>query len=197
MPKLIFMHRDFAGQSYELIIEKTTVGRADQNTLVLRHETVSSHHCEVLFNGPEIIVRDLDSRNGTFVDGARVKGQQQVKSGQRIRFGEIEARLELDKGSSDDWSTEETAIHLHQKLVREARSQNNKAPVSPAAKLGDGAGSGEDNTILVPAPREVPRSPVVEQTPSATKKSSSGRLLLVAGAFVVVLALVWWFATRH
>src|SRR5690349_2901947 len=100
MAKLIFIDRDFAGHAYNLVVEKTRVGRGDDNTLVLRHETVSAHHCEILANDPEVIVRDLGSRNGTFVDGVRFTGQRQVKSGQIIRFGRVEARLELEQESS-------------------------------------------------------------------------------------------------
>ena len=196
MPKLIFMDRDFAGQVYELVIEKTTVGRATQNTLVLRHETVSSHHCELLFNGPEIIVRDLDSRNGTFVDGVRITGQRQVKSGQKIRFGEVEARLELDAVKAEDWDTQETAIHLHQKLVREARSPD-KAPASPSAKLGSDSDIGDEHTILCPAPREAQRSPAVV-TDVPPPKPSSKRLLIVGAILValVIATVVWWLAKR-
>src|SRR5690349_13771912 len=128
MAKLIFIDREFSGQAYELIIEKTTVGRADHNTLVLRHDTVSSQHCEILANGPEVIVRDLGSRNGTFVNGARFQGQRQVKSGQTIRFGNVEARLEIELDSSYDPDTSETAVHLHQKLMRGANKERKPTP---------------------------------------------------------------------
>ena len=42
MPKLFFIDRNFSGQVYELILEKTSVGRSDQNVLVIRDESVSS-----------------------------------------------------------------------------------------------------------------------------------------------------------
>src|SRR5947207_14315734 len=96
MAKLVFIDKNFSGKVYELMLEKTTVGRGDQNTLVIRDNSLSSRHCEILMNGPEIIVRDLDSLNGTFVDGIRLNKQSQAKSGQTVRFGNVEARLELE-----------------------------------------------------------------------------------------------------
>src|SRR6266545_4090755 len=59
MPKLIFTDTKFAGQVYRLMLEKTTVGRGDQNILVIRDDSVSSKHCVILVNGPEVIVREL------------------------------------------------------------------------------------------------------------------------------------------
>src|SRR5437588_10927892 len=95
MAKLIFLDDTFSGRAYELMLEKTTVGRGDQNTLVIRDGSLSATHCEILMNGSEIIVRDLDSLNGTFVDGAKLNKQSQLKSGQTVRFGSVAARLGL------------------------------------------------------------------------------------------------------
>ncbi len=112
MAKLIFTNQDHAGRAYELTLEKTTVGRGDQNTLAIADGSLSAVHCEILVNGPEVIVRDLGSRNGTFVNGAKLVNQQsQLKSGQTVRFGAVEARLELDSPPAEDTASDITAIH--------------------------------------------------------------------------------------
>jgi pSer/pThr/pTyr-binding forkhead associated (FHA) protein len=49
-----------------------------------------------LVNGPEIIVRERGSKNGTFVNGQRVLSQVQVKHGQVINFARVLARLDLE-----------------------------------------------------------------------------------------------------
>jgi pSer/pThr/pTyr-binding forkhead associated (FHA) protein len=76
MPKLIFTSEPFAGRVYELTLEKTTGGRGDLNTLALGDSSVSLAHCEILVHGPEVIVRDLGSANGTFVSGMQLKRRQ-------------------------------------------------------------------------------------------------------------------------
>src|SRR5213594_2223932 len=68
MPKLVFTDENFAGRVYALMVEKTTVGRGDHNTLVICDDSVSKNHCEILIYGYEVIVRDLDSTNGTFIN---------------------------------------------------------------------------------------------------------------------------------
>ena len=98
MAKLIFTGEKFKGRSYEFAVEKTTVGRGEHNTLTIPHPSVSETHCEILVNDAEVIVRDLGSRNGTVVNGERIRNQQrQIKGGQSLKFGSVEARLELER----------------------------------------------------------------------------------------------------
>jgi len=84
------------GTAHELKVEKTTVGRVDDNTFVIPDGSVSSHHCEIILRGAAVIVRDLNSTNGTFINGAQVNGEAQVKGGQILRLGQVEMRLEDD-----------------------------------------------------------------------------------------------------
>src|SRR5829696_9197383 len=111
MPKLIFSGEHFAGRVYQLTLEKTTVGRGEHNTLALNHPSVSLTHCEILLHGPEVIVRDLGPANGTYVNGKRLNRQQcQMKSGQVIQFGLVQARLDLELPNSENTDYEETAV---------------------------------------------------------------------------------------
>lgn len=121
MARLIFSGAKFGGRIYEFALPRTTVGRGDHNTLAIHDPSVSQTHCEVLVYGPEVIVRDLGSSNGTFVNGLRLCNQQcQLKAGQTVRFGLVEAHLEMEPSSYSDSDTAvaETAIfsyvrHLH------------------------------------------------------------------------------------
>ena len=62
------------------------IGRHESNDLVLRSRTVSNYHAEILQEGEGLVLRDLGSTNGTFVDEAAVK-QGSIKAGDRIRIG--------------------------------------------------------------------------------------------------------------
>ncbi len=71
MARLILQCEDRAAQEYA--VEKTvTIGRLSDNTVVLDHPAVSSHHACVFSDGEHCIVEDLQSTNGTFVNGRRV-----------------------------------------------------------------------------------------------------------------------------
>jgi len=75
-------------------VEKTTIGRVDDNTFPIAEASVSSHHCEIILRGSEVILRDLNSTNGSFIAGQQITGEAAVKPGQIIRLGQIEMRLE-------------------------------------------------------------------------------------------------------
>ncbi len=141
MPKLIFIGEHFAGRVYELTLEKTTVGRGDGNILAIHEPSVSLAHCEILVHGPEVIVRDLGSSNGTFVNRVRLEHRQaQLKSGQVVRFGSVEARLELDPADDEYGASEITAVHEHARLLRDQRrEQSHPKAADPTMTLADGA----------------------------------------------------------
>ncbi len=93
MPRLVLLTEGFTGRSFELKTERSTVGRLDDNSFQIPAPSVSSHHCELLLKGGEVIVKDLDSTNGTFINGEQVS-EASLPVGQTVRFGSVEARLE-------------------------------------------------------------------------------------------------------
>jgi pSer/pThr/pTyr-binding forkhead associated (FHA) protein len=95
MAKLVVLSEGMTGQSYELKVDKTTIGRVDDNTFPIPHASVSSHHCEVLLRGSDIVVKDLNSTNGTFIQNEQVTGEKVLKPGQILRLGQVDIRLEV------------------------------------------------------------------------------------------------------
>ena len=95
MLKLVVLSPGITGRTQELKADKTTIGRMEDNTFQIAEPSVSSHHCEVLLRGSEVVVRDLDSTNGTFISGEKVT-ERALKPGQILRLGQIEMRLETD-----------------------------------------------------------------------------------------------------
>jgi len=196
MAKLIFTGPKLAGQVYELTLEKTAVGRADKNTLVIHDSSVSSQHCEILVNGYEVIVRDLNSHNGTFVDGVRLKHQSQAKSGQTVRFGSVEARLELDAVSQDSDASTMSAIYTHGKVMREQRRAQQSPPKNPSMHLDAGAHTGSDEpTVMLrqsELPKGAPTPPAREATEPHFGKHKTPKYLAIAVVVVIGLVVFLW-----
>jgi predicted component of type VI protein secretion system len=94
MAKLVVLNEGLTGQSFELKADKTTIGRVDDNGFQLAVGSVSSHHCEILLQGSEVVVRDLNSTNGTFINGQQVTKDAVLKPGQTLKLGQVEMRLE-------------------------------------------------------------------------------------------------------
>ena len=163
MAKLIFTDEQFGGRVYEFALPKTTIGRGDHNTLIIRDNVVSQTHCEILVFGPEVIVRDLGSSNGTFVNGERLHNEQRpLLAGQIVKFGSVTARLELEAPTSD-MTTDETAIVSYAQYRREQLEQP-KTPENAAMTLQSAPESTSMHHTLL-----LPRSPVAETSqPRAT-----------------------------
>jgi two-component system response regulator HydG len=64
-----------------------SIGRAPGNRVAVPDEVCSRNHCEVYFASGRWLVRDLDSRNGTRVQGQYIDGEQVLKPGQMIQLG--------------------------------------------------------------------------------------------------------------
>ncbi len=110
MAKLVVLSAGMTGRTQELKVDKTTIGRVEDNTFQIAEPSVSSHHCEVLLRGSEVVVRDLNSTNGTYINGEKVT-EKAIMPGQILRLGQIELRLETDVPAAA------TKKHLDQTLV--------------------------------------------------------------------------------
>jgi hypothetical protein len=83
------------GDEFPLNSAPLTVGRGGQNDLVLTGDDfASARHARIELRGDGVWVQDLDSTNGTFVNGSRVAGAQRLDQGDVLRVGETDLRVE-------------------------------------------------------------------------------------------------------
>jgi len=84
-----------AGAIFAVDSAPVTVGRGGQNDLVLDgDEFASARHARIEARRDGVWVQDLDSTNGTFLNGARVVGAERMSPGDVLRVGETDLRLE-------------------------------------------------------------------------------------------------------
>jgi two-component system response regulator HydG len=82
---------------YRLIPGQTiTVGRAPSNKIVLNDEVCSRQHCEIFPSGERWFVKDLQSRNGTLLQGEAISGDAELSPGQVIQIGLCELAFTHD-----------------------------------------------------------------------------------------------------
>src|ERR1041384_425134 len=79
--------------TFELEPGFNTLGRNPTNDFRVHDVTVSSFHCEIVVSGDSILVRDLGSTNGTFIDGQPIL-EAQLNPAQVLRLGSAELRLD-------------------------------------------------------------------------------------------------------
>lgn len=80
--------------AFELVPGLNRLGRNPTNDLRVHDSTVSSFHCEVTVKETGVIVRDLQSTNGTFIDGQPVQ-EAPLRPGQILTLGSAEFRLDV------------------------------------------------------------------------------------------------------
>jgi pSer/pThr/pTyr-binding forkhead associated (FHA) protein len=93
MAKLVILTPGLTGRAHELSVDRTTIGRVEDNIFQIPEASVSSHHCEVQLRGNEFFIQDLNSTNGTFINGEKIS-EGALKPGQTLRLGNVELRLE-------------------------------------------------------------------------------------------------------
>src|SRR3954469_8225496 len=100
MAKLVVLSAGLNGRTHELNVDKTTIGRVEDNSFQIPEGSVSSHHCEILLRGNDIVVKDLNSTNGSFINGQQFTNEAVLKPGQILRLGQIEIRLESGEAAA-------------------------------------------------------------------------------------------------
>lgn len=72
--RLVITSGPKAGLELPLTGESLSIGRSSESALVIRDDYTSSHHARLVLRGDSWTIEDLDSTNGTFVNGKRVTG---------------------------------------------------------------------------------------------------------------------------
>ena len=135
MAKLVIQNQGMTGRACELNTDRTTIGRVEDNTFQIADASVSSHHCEVHLRGSEVFIRDLNSTNGSYINGEKVT-EQVLKPGQTLRLGQVELKLEVEGMAAASSGTSATS-------ATSAAAAGATPPPVPAKKQVDA-------TMLIP-----------------------------------------------
>ncbi|HEX4340444.1 MAG TPA: GGDEF domain-containing protein [Polyangiaceae bacterium] len=143
-PALVVMSGERVGVRAS-VQSNVTVGRDGDSTLVLPDQGVSSRHAIIQDRGDSFVLVDLDSTNGTFVNGQRVS-EAELRNGDKLGFGTTMVRFEVQDEADRAYSEmiEElvhiddlTGLYLRRRFDAEltARVTTAKAGAEPLALL--------------------------------------------------------------
>ena len=85
--------RPAAGAAYDLS-DGALLGRGDQADIVLEDSFASSRHARLVPHGDVIVLEDLGSTNGTYLNDEPLRGPQPLHPGDRIRIGDSDFTFE-------------------------------------------------------------------------------------------------------
>ena len=89
------------GRKIELTAGQYTMGRHPDCDIVLNVAAVSRHHAEMVIDGNKVFLRDLGSRNGTYLNGQMIHGRQPLSPRDEIRICDIILELQSDLETLD------------------------------------------------------------------------------------------------
>lgn len=80
---------------FEITSNTTTIGRHDNNDICIDNLSISGHHAQILKVDDKYYIEDLNSSNGTYVNGNLIK-KHQLSNGNEIRIGKYELKFQSD-----------------------------------------------------------------------------------------------------
>ncbi|GLS15499.1 MULTISPECIES: FHA domain-containing protein [Hydrogenophaga] len=142
MPKMIVSIDGVVIKEVQLTKDRTTLGRRPYNDIVIDNLAVSGEHAVLQMSGADVFLEDLNSTNGTYVNGKAIK-KQQLQNGDTVEIGKYKIKFVHD-GASDNY--EKTMVIQGGAVVGGAESP---APVGNAAiKVMSGAAAGREVPLV-------------------------------------------------
>ena len=108
------------------------LGRHSACDIVLLDPSISRYHAEFSVRGSLVTVRDLNSHNGTYLDGKRIEAAD-VQAGQRLNFGDVSFQVRI-AGVDDSEPDSDLETDSVSGRVRSITAELDKLPLSPAER---------------------------------------------------------------
>ncbi|MDO9438953.1 FHA domain-containing protein [Hydrogenophaga sp.] len=106
MPKMIVSIDGVVIKEVQLTKDRTTLGRRPYNDIVIDNLAVSGEHAVMQMSGMDVFLEDLNSTNGTYVNGKAIK-KQQLQNGDSVEIGKYKIKF-VHEGAAD--SVEKTTV---------------------------------------------------------------------------------------
>jgi hypothetical protein len=104
MPKMIVSIDGVVIKEVQLTKDRTTLGRRPYNDIVIDNLAVSGEHAVLQMSGADVFIEDLNSTNGTYVNGKAVK-KQQLHGGDTVEVGKYKIKFVNDSSESPERTT--------------------------------------------------------------------------------------------
>ena len=78
------------GKEIPVPVPRFLIGRSDECHLRPKSDAISRNHCTILVHEEEVTIRDLNSRNGTYINDEKVSGDRVLAAGDKLKIGKLE-----------------------------------------------------------------------------------------------------------
>lgn len=159
--RLQYTKKDGTHMEFELGERPITIGRSPEADVVLLDEKVSRLHCGIRLWDGEFYIKDLKSRNGTFVNGERIDVAK-IKPGDEIRVGSVVFSFEAGGENKTEMSLQEVEEEFargkgYSTVLREIVNEASKEAVNEAAGTASGENRSEEEPIRIKVRKAPPQ----------------------------------------
>ena len=95
--KLLLFTKNGERKAISLLSKMTVIGRRKECELYIPLMLVSRRHCQIIQNSNTLKIRDLDSSNGTFINGTKIDyNERHLEAGDQIQIGPLTFTVQID-----------------------------------------------------------------------------------------------------
>lgn len=136
MAKLSLMFENKLVKEVAIGNRPVTIGRSPDNDLPVDNPAVSNHHAKVYYEGARLVVEDLDSLNGTFVNDLRVE-RAMLHDGDKIWVGKHHIKVDATADSVIPWDSgrKAAAPKINETMVLDTKARRDM--LQQAAAMGE------------------------------------------------------------
>jgi predicted component of type VI protein secretion system len=128
------------GKDIPIPVKRFLIGRSQECHLRPKSDAISRNHTMIVVNETGVVARDLNSRNGTFVNGERIDQDHPLKNGDLLRVGKLEFEVVIEQTVADQVRVPEP--ELTSKTVSDASSNSVEFDVTEWLAEADAAAKG-------------------------------------------------------
>ena len=128
---------------FPLANDVVTIGRSEGCDLRIPLGDVSRKHCTLVQSEGQILVQDLGSSNGTYVNGKRVQ-EASLRAGDQIRIGSLRFTVQIDGSPSEDEAAAMQSVSERTAPETSAPAPRRQRPAEPSGSaIGSAIGTHE------------------------------------------------------
>lgn len=159
---LVIQNGKYKGRKVRLTEPETVVGRGENSKIRIASGEVSREHCLLIARDEGVLVRELGSRNGTFLNGKPIDGEQLLPPGGTLTIGPMTFQLAGDSANAASVAAARKAALRRHPQVEQALSDDDIASLLAADDKAPEASLLHDTTVI---PMNQPDEGTAEITP--------------------------------
>jgi pSer/pThr/pTyr-binding forkhead associated (FHA) protein len=92
---LVLLRKDGSTKNFPILSSETVIGRREDSDVCIPLMVVSKRHCQLSIEQNKLNVRDLGSRNGTFINGRQIE-ESALNPGDQIQIGPVSFAVQIN-----------------------------------------------------------------------------------------------------